>query len=69
MPNLSIGNEPNFLKLLVRSLELKPHSNMRGGVIEDAIHIRFSNYNIDNLLCQLIEEYGEEKLIDKIKAL
>ena len=66
---LTLGNDPNCLKLIVRSPKIKPYSFMRGGMIEDGILIELPRYNIENALCQMLDDYGEDELINKIKAL
>jgi hypothetical protein len=69
MRNLSKGTEPNLLKLLVGRAEIRPFSMMKGGMIEDGIIIRISQYNLEDILLQMLEDYGEEELIKRIKEL
>lgn len=63
------GNDPNILKLAVETLDIKPDVILRGGLMETSLIISFTHYSIDDLLCQLLDEYGEEELNKKIKSL
>lgn len=63
------GFEPNLLRIVVDEIEIKPYSKVRGGQIDDGIIIQFTRYNLEQVLCQMIEDYGAEKLIQKIKQL
>lgn len=63
--NLSLANEANSLKLITRGATITPFAaRMFIGV-----KIHLDGYNTYDLLRQLLEEYGEEKLIKKIKEL
>ena len=65
MRNLNPANESNSLKLVTRGATINPFSaRMYNGV-----EIRLEGYNTDDLLRQLLDEYGEEELIKKIKKL
>lgn len=64
-----IGTEPNLLKLAVRKIEIESHSLMVSGIIEEGVIITFSQYDCNDLLVQMLEDYGEEELIKRIKAL
>jgi hypothetical protein len=63
------GTEPNSLELLVSNIDLKPFSIMKGGMIEDGIIVKFGIYNLEDVLIQMLDDYGEEELIKRIKAL
>jgi hypothetical protein len=63
------GTEPNSLELLVSNIDLKPFSIMKGGMIEDGIIVKFGLYNLEDVLIQMLDDYGEEELIKRIKAL
>jgi len=69
MNTLTKGNEPNLLKLIVDEIEIKPYSQIKSGNLEDGLMVKISRYNLENLLCQMIDEYGEDVLIEKIKSL
>lgn len=69
MKTLRKGRDPNHMTLMVDSVEINPYAKMVRGMIEDGIVIKFSRYNIEDLLCQLLEEYGDEEIIKKIKDL
>ncbi len=66
---LEKGNETNQLVLLVDNIDLKPFSRVRGGRVEDGISVKINKYNLENLLCQMIEDYGQDELIKRIKVL
>jgi len=42
---------------------------MRNGFIEDGIVIKFGRYDLEDVLGQMLDDYGEETLIDRIKSL
>ena len=69
MRTLRKGADPNHMTLMVDSIEINPSAKMIRGMIEDGLVIKFSRYNIEDLLCQLLEDYGDEELIKKIKEL
>lgn len=63
--NLRLGTDSNVLEILVDSIEIKSQANSR----EHGICIKFDMYNLDNVLCQMLDDYSEDELIQKIKAL
>lgn len=69
MKTLRKGTEPNSLRILVDGVELKPFSQMKCGMIDDGIILKFGMYNLEDVLCQMLEDYGEEELIKRIKSL
>lgn len=69
MKHLKKGTEPNQLELLVDNIDIKPSSQMKNGMIEDGMIIKIHRFNLDNLLTQLLEDYGEEALIKRIQAI
>ena len=69
MITLRKGNEPNLLRLVVDEVDIVPFSQMRKGMIEDGIILKMSRYNLEDLLIQLLDDYGEEELIRRIKEL
>lgn len=66
---LTLGNDPNSLKLKVNNIQITPDARVRGGIIEDAVIVKISRYNLDDLLVQLIEDYGEEMIIKRMSEL
>lgn len=69
MKTLKKGSDANSLQLLVDNVDLKPFSQMKSGIIEDGILIKFGRYNLDDLLCQILEDYGEDEIIERIRTL
>jgi len=69
MKNLQKGNEPNLMELLIENIEIKPFARVNNGMIEDGIIIKFGRYNLENILCQMLDDYGEDELIKRIKAI
>jgi hypothetical protein len=58
-----------MMKVLVSDIKLESWSRMRGGMIEDGVIVELSRYNLNDVLCQMLEDYGEDELIKRIKAL
>jgi hypothetical protein len=69
MRTLHKGNDANSLRLLTDNIELQPTADMKKGMIDAGVIVKISRYNLDDLLCQMLEDYGEEVLIAKIKSL
>ncbi len=69
MKQLRKGTEPNALKILVSNINLEPFSVMKNGMIQDGIIVKIGMYNLEDILVQMLEDYGEEELIKRIKAL
>ena len=63
------GSEPNLLYLLVDQVEIRPHAVMRGGIIDASNLVKINSYNLNDILVQMLEDYGEEELIKRIKDL
>lgn len=63
------GTELNALQLLIDNIEIKPCAKMQYGMIEDGFIIKFSKYNLESVLCQMIDDYGQDELIKRIKEL
>ena len=63
------GTEANSLRVLVETVDIKPYSKMRCGIIEDGMVLKFGRYNLENVLVQMLEDYGEDELIKRIKSL
>lgn len=69
MRPLRKGNESNLLRILVDNIDIKSFAQMNGGMIDASIIIKFSRYNLDDVLCQMLEDYGEDELIKRIKGI
>lgn len=69
MKSLRKGTEPNALELIVENVDIKPYSKMQNGIIEDGIILKIGKYNLENVLCQMLDDYGQDELIKRIKAL
>ena len=69
MKTLTKGFDPNSLSLLVDNIDIKPFAQMENGMIEDGIIVKIGRYNLEDLLCQLLDDYGEDAIINKIKEL
>jgi hypothetical protein len=59
MENLNVGHDNNQLKLLVQKMEINAHPY-------GCVKIHIEKYSLDDVINQLVEEYGKEKLIAKI---
>lgn len=58
------SDQVNILELNIGNLtDIKPFYNGN----RSGLYIKFTNYNIEDVLTQLIEEYGEEKILELIK--
>ena len=42
---------------------------MINGIVRSGFLITMHQYNLDNVICQLLEDYGDEKIIERIKKL
>lgn len=68
--NLSLGSgEPNVLMLKVKDCEIKPCAEVKDGVVATGFLLKMSRYHLDNILAQMIDDYGEKTLIQRIKNL
>ena len=63
------GNDVNMLKLVVDRFKADHHAEIRRGVIDSGIIITINNYNVEDVLIQMLEDYGEEFIINKIKSI
>ena len=50
-----------------REAEIKPKSEIRGGVITSYVEVTMGSCNTNEVLIQLLDYYGEERLIEIIK--
>lgn len=64
-----VGSEPNSLEILVHDIDIKSYGDIRNGVLYSDILLKFGMYDLDDVLIQMLEDYGEEKLIARIKGL
>lgn len=69
MINLRKGNEPNALEILVDDVDLKPFAQMKSGIIDSGIILKFHRYDLENVLTQMVEDYGADELIKRIKGI
>ena len=69
MKTLLKGSDSNLIELLVDNIEINSRAEIRAGILYSSIHIKISQYNLDNLLSQVLEDYGKEYIINKIKEL
>lgn len=65
MRTFRIGRDPNILSLVVSSVDID-HAPVAQDV---GFLIKVTNYNLDDVLVQLLEDYGEDRLIDRLKFL
>ena len=63
------SSDANLLTLKIRHPVIKPYAEMRGGMINTGIIIEMAGYSLDDVLVQLLEDYGDEKIIQRIKEL
>ena len=66
---LLLGNEPNLLYAWVEDVEISSKVRIARGVTESGVLLKMHRYNLDDMLVQMIEDYGEENLIKRIKSL
>jgi|KBSSwiStaDraftv2_1062776.scaffolds.fasta_scaffold3931426_1 hypothetical protein len=66
---LSFGQDANLLRLKIADPVIKPHAEMINGCVYSAMIIEMPRYSLDDVLCQLLDDYGEEKIIERIKQL
>jgi len=66
---LSFGQDANLLRLKIGDPVIKSHAEMINGCVYAAMIIEMPRYNLDDVLCQLLDDYGEEKIIERIKQL
>jgi hypothetical protein len=69
MRPLHFGHEPNLLRLKIADPKISPFADMNGGVIRSGMIIEMPQYNLDDVLCQLLEDYGSEHIINRINEL
>ena len=69
MRQLRKGTDPNQLIITVNSVSMDTQAEMKHGILDSAIIIKIKNYNLEDLLIQMLEDYGENELINKIKSL
>lgn len=52
-----------------REAEIKPKSEIRGGYTTSYVEVTIGSCKTNEVLIQLLEYYGEERLIELIKAI
>lgn len=63
MRTLHKGNSPNSLHLAVKDVLVEP------SLLDGCVRIVVHNYSVEDLLVQLLEDYEDEFIINKIKTL
>ncbi len=66
---LSFGHDANLLRLKVSDPTIKPFADVNNGCVRSGMIIEMPQYNLDDVLCQILEDYGEEAIIKRIKEL
>ena len=66
---LSFGHEPNLLRLKIADPKISPFADINNGCVRSGMIIEMPQYSLDDVLCQLLEDYGEEVIIKRIKEL
>jgi len=60
---------PLFLSIIVDTIDIKPYSEVKRGSIEQGLEVKITHYNLEDLLCQMLEDYGNDELIRGIKEI
>jgi len=63
------GTEPNNMVLWVDDVKITSKAVVAHGSLHDGVVINFGHYNVNDLLVQMLEDYGEDELIKRIKNL
>jgi hypothetical protein len=66
---LRVGHDANLLRLKIENPTIKPFATVINGSVICGMIIEMPQYNLDDLLCQILEDYGEETIIKRIKEL
>lgn len=66
---LQWGHEANLLRLKIKEPKIAATCQIINGVPVTGMIIEMPQYNLDDLLCQILEDYGEEAIIKRIKEL
>lgn len=64
-----INTDANTFELLTNSVKIDSEVVMVQGIMYDNIRVKISRYSLDDLLSQMLDDYGAEKLIETIKQL
>ena len=67
--HLNSDPEPNLIEITTNNIHIKPITDLRGGSIASGMKIKISGYNLEEILCCLLDDYGEEEILNKIKEL
>lgn len=63
------GNDANLLRLKVANAKITPAYELNNGIVTAGFMLEMPQYNLDDVLCHLLDDYGEEALIKRIKEL
>jgi hypothetical protein len=66
---LHFGHDANLLRLKIENPTIKPFAIVDNGCVRHGMILEMPQYNLDDLLCQILEDYGEEAIIKRIKEL
>lgn len=69
MGTLSKGKEPNLLTLVVDGIDIKPYGQVVRGSLETGVVIKIHKYNLEDVLIQMLDDYGKDELIKRINSL
>jgi hypothetical protein len=69
MRDLKKGTEPNVLRILSDNIDIKPHATHRNGLLNEGLIVTINRYNLEDVLLQMLEDYGETELIERIRKL
>lgn len=66
---LHFGHDANNLTLKIADAKISPAYEYNNGVVTAGFLIEMPQYSLNDVLCQLLEDYGEEAIIKRIKEL
>lgn len=66
---LRFGHDANYLRLKIADAKVSPTYELNNGVITAGFLIEMPQYSLNDVLCQLLDDYGEEAIIKRIKEL
>jgi hypothetical protein len=69
MRDLRKGTEPNVLRILSDNIDIIPHATARNLLLNAGLIVTINKYNLEDVLLQMLEDYGETELIERIRKL